>query len=99
LSHITGGGLLENLPRVIPASCNAVIDSNSWQWPPVFRWLQQQGNVDTREMYRTFNCGVGMVVCVAADAGERALACLRAQGLDAWTLGQVTSGDNRVELA
>jgi phosphoribosylformylglycinamidine cyclo-ligase len=98
LSHITGGGLLENLPRVLPAGHTARIDTNSWQWPEIFRWLQQQGNVDSREMYRTFNCGVGMVICVAAPDSDAALAQLIAAGHQAWQIGEIISGDNEVEL-
>ncbi len=98
LSHITGGGLLENIPRVLPADCNAQIDTGSWRWPDIFNWLQQGGNVETREMYRTFNCGVGMVVCVAADDLDRALASLRDAGHDAWEIGRISAGDNTVEL-
>ncbi|NCF17732.1 MAG: phosphoribosylformylglycinamidine cyclo-ligase [Haliea sp.] len=98
LSHITGGGLLENLPRVLPADCNACIDTRSWQWPEVFHWLQSGGNVDTREMYRTFNCGVGMVVCVSAGDAAGAITRLTTAGHRAWEIGQVTAGDNRVEL-
>ncbi len=89
LCHITGGGLLENLPRVIPAGASAVIDTGSWQWPPIFDWLQGAGNVDTREMYRTFNCGVGLVVCVAEADAEAALAGLQASGETAWRLGSI----------
>ncbi len=63
LSHITGGGFWENIPRVLPANTQAVIDEQSWQWPAVFSWLQQAGNVTRHEMYRTFNCGVGMIIC------------------------------------
>lgn len=98
LSHITGGGLLENLPRVLPAHCNARIDTASWQWPEVFAWLQQQGNVDTREMYRTFNCGVGMVICVADADREAAMAQLEAAGQRSWLIGRVTEGRGEVEL-
>jgi len=98
LSHITGGGLLENLPRVLPAGCRAVIDTDSWQWPPVFKWLQARGNVDTREMYRTFNCGVGMVLCVAEAERDAALARLSASGLQAWEIGRITEGETGVEL-
>lgn len=98
LSHITGGGLLENLPRVLPAGCRALINTGSWQWPEIFRWLQEQGNVDTREMYRTFNCGVGMVVCVAQEQRETALAQLTAAGHTAWQIGSVSAGDTGVEL-
>ena len=98
LSHITGGGLLENLPRVLPDDVDANIDTNSWQWPEVFHWLQQEGNVETREMYRTFNCGVGMVLCVAASDAEATFAHLIGEGLTAWQLGEMVSGANRVEL-
>ena len=98
LSHITGGGLLENLPRVLPADCNAQINTDSWQWPEVFSWLQSQGNVETNEMYRTFNCGVGMVICVAAENRDSALQILAAAGHNAWEIGRITAGDNEVEL-
>jgi phosphoribosylformylglycinamidine cyclo-ligase len=99
LSHITGGGLLENLPRVLPQHCNAAIDTNSWQWPEVFNWLQEQGNVDTREMYRTFNCGVGMVICLSAADKDNALKLLAESGHQAWEIGRITAGDNQVELS
>ena len=98
LSHITGGGLLENLPRVLPADCKAQIDTASWQWPEVFQWLQSQGNVDTLEMYRTFNCGVGMVVCVAPEDVPTALARLNDAGHSAWEIGRIAAGDHGVEL-
>jgi phosphoribosylformylglycinamidine cyclo-ligase len=98
LSHITGGGLLENLPRVLPADCKAQIDTASWQWPAVFQWLQSQGNVDTLEMYRTFNCGVGMVVCVAPEDVSTALAQLNGAGHSAWEIGRIAAGDHGVEL-
>ncbi len=98
LSHITGGGLLENLPRVLPAGCRALIDTGSWAWPPVFSWLQAQGNVDTREMYRTFNCGVGMVICVAQEQRDAALAQLAAAGHHSWQIGSIGEGDTGVEL-
>ena len=67
LAHITGGGLTENLPRVIPDNLNAQIDLNAWQFPAIFDWLQSNGNVSQADMLLTFNCGVGMVVCVAAE--------------------------------
>ena len=97
LSHITGGGLLENLPRVLPDNSCAEIDTSSWQWPEIFNWLQREGGVATREMYRTFNCGVGMVVCVAAEHVEQALQCLLAAGEEAWLLGEITlAGDDEL---
>ena len=80
LAHITGGGLLENIPRVLPRNTRAVIDTNSWEQPAIFDWLQQQGNVESREMYRTFNCGIGMCVVVPADKADEAEAILRENG-------------------
>jgi phosphoribosylformylglycinamidine cyclo-ligase len=97
LSHITGGGLLENLPRVLPDNACARIDTGSWQWPEVFLWLQEQGGVATNEMYRTFNCGVGMVVCVAAEHGEQALKILRDAGEEAWLLGEICLAEDNAE--
>ena len=84
ISHITGGGLLENIPRVLPENAKAVLDTTSWQQPTVFDWLQQKGNIDSAEMYRTFNCGVGMIVCVPANATETAIDTLHAAGEDAF---------------
>lgn len=98
LSHITGGGLLENLPRVLPTGCKAQIDTDSWEWPAVFNWLQEQGNVATREMYRTFNCGVGMVICVAAKDREAAIAVLADAGHQSWQIGCIAEGEGEVEL-
>ncbi|MEJ2456554.1 MAG: phosphoribosylformylglycinamidine cyclo-ligase, partial [Candidatus Thiodiazotropha sp.] len=89
LAHITGGGLPENLPRVLPDGCKAVIDSDSWQLPEVFQWLQQQGGVANSELLRTFNCGVGMVVCVAEAEAEQALKALNHAGETAWRLGRI----------
>jgi len=101
LCHITGGGLLENLPRVLPAGCAAVIDLNSYQRPAVFDWLQQQGGVIAKEMYRTFNCGIGMVICVSAAQQELALQTLRAQGEAPVVIGRIEAraeGDEQVQL-
>lgn len=94
LSHITGGGLLENLPRVMPANTLAEVDLNSWQQPKIFDWLQQEGNISTEEMHRTFNCGIGMVLVVSADKANTALELLAAQGEQAQIIGQIqTSTD------
>ena len=93
LSHITGGGLLENLPRVLPEGTAAVIDTQSWEIPPVFRWLQEKGNVEETEMYRTLNCGVGMVVCVPAGQQQAALQCLADAGEQAWVIGHIETSD------
>ncbi|WP_116473684.1 phosphoribosylformylglycinamidine cyclo-ligase [Zobellella maritima] len=101
LSHITGGGFWENIPRVLPASAKAVIDGNSWQWPEVFNWLQQAGQVETVEMYRTFNCGVGMVIALPADQAEAAVQSLRDAGENAWLIGRIDNaadGEAQVEI-
>ena len=89
LSHITGGGLLENIPRVLPADSVAVIDTNSWQQPAVFKWLQTNGNVTDTEMYRTFNCGVGMVIVVAEEDQAKTLASLSNAGERPWVIGHI----------
>jgi len=89
LAHITGGGLLENLPRVLPENTCAVIDRGSWKMPAVFEWLQQQGNVEAMEMYRTFNCGIGMVVVAGKDASASILQTLQDNGTEAWELGHI----------
>jgi len=89
ISHITGGGLLENIPRVLPAGVKAVIDANSWQRPAVFDWLQQQGNVEDTEMYRTFNNGIGMVVVVAEHDADKAIELLNDAGESACLIGHI----------
>jgi phosphoribosylformylglycinamidine cyclo-ligase len=97
LSHITGGGLLENLPRVLPAGARARIETSSWQWPEIFSWLQSAGNVARDEMYRTFNCGVGMVICVAEADADRAIDVLTSAGETAWRIGRIEHADDSEE--
>jgi phosphoribosylformylglycinamidine cyclo-ligase len=87
LAHITGGGLVGNLPRVLPEGVCALIDSRAWQRPAIFDWLQEQGNVDDAEMYRTFNCGIGMVLVVSAGDANAAVELLRQQGETALIIG------------
>ncbi|SPP31276.1 Phosphoribosylformylglycinamidine cyclo-ligase [Arsenophonus endosymbiont of Aleurodicus floccissimus] len=89
IAHITGGGFWENIPRVLPANTQAHIDSASWQWPAIFSWLQQTGNVSTHEMYRTFNCGVGMLIVLPADEVSDALQLLNQLGEKAWQIGKI----------
>jgi len=101
LSHITGGGLLENIPRVLPNNTKAVIDTKSWDFPEVFKWLQSSGNVDNVEMYRTFNCGVGMVISVPDDQADTAIDMLTKAGESAWKIGHIAtakSDEDQVEL-
>ncbi|MFW9606601.1 MAG: phosphoribosylformylglycinamidine cyclo-ligase [Pseudomonas sp.] len=101
LAHITGGGLTENIPRVLPEGTQAIIDVASWNRPAVFDWLQQNGNVDEHEMHRVLNCGVGMVICVAQDQVETVLANLQASGEQPWVIGQIAAsaeGAERVVL-
>ncbi|WP_298722878.1 phosphoribosylformylglycinamidine cyclo-ligase [uncultured Oceanisphaera sp.] len=101
LSHITGGGFWENIPRVLPKGAKAVIDGSSWQWPQVFGWLQQAGGVETHEMYRTFNCGVGMVIALPADQADAAVKFMQDAGEQAWVIGQIDNaadGEEQVEI-
>lgn len=91
IAHLTGGGFWENIPRVLPEGMQATVDSASWQWPEVFTWLQQAGNVSQHEMYRTFNCGVGMVIVLPPDAVEQALGLLNQLGEKAWRLGTINA--------
>lgn len=101
LSHITGGGFWENIPRVLPKGAKAVIDGNSWEWPVIFDWLKDNGNVSMKEMYRTFNCGVGMVIAVPQEHAERAVEVLTDAGETAWTIGHIANAndaDEQVEI-
>ena len=91
IAHLTGGGFWENIPRVLPDNTKAVIDEKSWEWQPVFKWLQEKGNIDSYEMYRTFNCGVGMVIALPQADVEKALNLLRQAGENAWLIGQIES--------
>jgi len=98
MAHITGGGLLENIPRVLPENTNAVIDTQSWELPAVFKWLQENGNVDSTEMYRTFNCGIGMAVVVDAADADKAIAELNAAGEHAVVIGEISTADGAPEV-
>ncbi len=89
MAHITGGGLVDNVPRVLPENTQAVLHRDSWQMPELFRWLQMKGGVADAEMVRVFNCGIGMVVIVSADQADLAIKSLQAEGLKAWTVGEV----------
>lgn len=94
IAHLTGGGFWENIPRVLPDNTQAVIDESSWQWPAVFNWMQDAGNVSRHEMYRTFNCGVGMVIALAADQADKAIALMNEKGETAWKIGYIKATDS-----
>ena len=98
MSHITGGGLTENLPRVMPENTRAQISVNSWELPEVFKWLQQQGNIEDQEMYRTFNCGIGMVLVVNAEDANTAIEVLNNAGESAFRLGEITSSNGAPDV-
>ena len=89
MAHITGGGITENVPRVLPENTVAQIDAQAWELPKLFQWLQKAGNVEAQEMYRTFNCGIGMVVIVAAEDADKAQAFLAEQGETVYRLGAI----------
>ena len=89
LAHITGGGFWENIPRVLPEGTCAACNASSWQWPEIFNFLMEKGGVSRHEMYRTFNCGVGMIAVVAKEDTERTIASLKASGENAWHLGEI----------
>ena len=95
LAHITGGGITGNIPRILPAGTKAVVNKASWPRPPVFQWLQRTGNVAEDEMFRVFNCGIGMALIVAAGDARRAAEALRAEGETVYEIGAIepTSGD------
>ena len=93
IAHITGGGLIENIPRVIPRHLSARIDLQSWRMPVIFRWLQETGNVDRHEMLKTFNCGAGLVLCVEKSRLDMALSGLADAGERPWVIGEITRRD------
>ena len=90
IAHITGGGLIENIPRILPDDVQININTRSWEWPELFKWLQSAGNVDTTEMYTTFNCGIGLVLAVDQADCRRAIDILKQQGEQVWELGNIS---------
>ncbi len=100
MAHVTGGGLLENVIRVVPAPLAITLDSGAWKLPPLFDWLQREGIVARDEMWRTFNCGIGYTLIVARDQAGSTLDALETLGLRAWTIGEVFAGngDERVHI-
>jgi phosphoribosylformylglycinamidine cyclo-ligase len=93
LAHITGGGLIDNLPRILPSNCDALIETESWRVPPIFQILQKKGSVDAEEMYQVFNMGIGMVAIVAERNARRVISILRAK-----RIGRIERGTGKVRL-
>lgn len=93
LAHITGGGITENLPRVLPNQLSAQIDLQAWILPDIFKWLQDQGRVSQADMLTTFNCGIGMIVCVAPEDAAKTVAALNASGESAFSIGQIITSE------
>ncbi|MEP6884997.1 MAG: phosphoribosylformylglycinamidine cyclo-ligase [Gammaproteobacteria bacterium] len=98
LSHITGGGLVENIPRVLPDGLEVILKRDAWRREPVFEWLQREGQVADAEMYRVFNCGIGMTVHLRASDADRAIAILRDMGQEALVIGEVRAGTHGVVI-
>jgi len=94
IAHLTGGGFWENIPRVLPDNTQAVLDESSWEWPAVFGWMQQAGNVSRFEMYRTFNCGVGMVIALSPADADKAVQLMTDAGEKAWKIGVIKASDS-----
>jgi len=92
LAHITGGGIMENILRIVPSSCGLVIKKNSWDVPPIFPFIQSAGKIETLEMMRTFNNGIGLVAVVPEDVASDAVAFLSGMGEKAWIIGEVVAG-------
>jgi len=93
LSHITGGGFLENIPRVLPAGTGCYVDARAWELPPVFKWLMKEGGVQPLEMARTFNNGIGMILIVSPDNMDEVVQIIQASRERAYKVGEVVAGE------
>jgi phosphoribosylformylglycinamidine cyclo-ligase len=98
MAHITGGGIIENLPRVLPQGLGVSIQRDSWDLPAVFQWLQTGGNITDHEMMRTFNCGVGMIIVLPAHEATKALSVLADHGVTGWELGTIHDRDSGLQI-
>ena len=98
ISHITGGGFYENIPRSVPDGFCAKINKAAVKIPPIFKLLQEKGSIPERDMFNTFNMGVGMILIVSADTADKALQTLKAEGEDAWVIGEITAGEDKICL-
>ena len=100
LAHITGGGLIENLPRVIPKDLSVIINTDTWTLPPIFAWLGEQGKINSDEMFKTFNCGIGLVLCVERNNADKTINYLNDNGETAWVIGSIikNNGGTKVQI-
>lgn len=98
LAHITGGGIPGNLNRVLPDNCHAVVDESTWQWPALFTWMMETANIERDEMYRTFNCGVGMILVVDQADAERSIDLLTQAGESAFVIGEIKDGESEQQV-
>ena len=100
LAHITGGGLIENLPRVIPKDLSVIINTDTWTLPPIFAWLAEQGKINSDEMFKTFNCGIGLVLCVERNNADKTINYLNDNGETAWVIGSIikNNGGAKVQI-
>ena len=100
ISHITGGGLIDNIPRAIPDDLSVVINKDTWNMPKIFNWLGEQGKIDPHEMYKTFNCGVGLVLCVGENNADEIISYLNNNGETSWLIVEVVKNEKqpRVQL-
>jgi phosphoribosylformylglycinamidine cyclo-ligase len=97
-AHITGGGFVDNIPRVLPKTCDAVIRKGSWDMLPIFKLIEARGGVADDELYQVFNMGIGMVAVVSADKADAILKFIRAQKYDAWLIGEIAKGSGETKV-
>ncbi|HXF81244.1 MAG TPA: AIR synthase-related protein, partial [bacterium] len=98
-AHVTGGGIAANLARILPEGCRAVVDARAWPQPPLFAALAAAGGVDRAEMLATFNMGLGAIAVVPRERGRLSVDICRANGVEAWVIGEITGGERGVEIA
>ena len=100
LAHITGGGLIENLPRVIPKDLSVIINTDTWNLPPIFAWLSEQGKINSDEMFKAFNCGIGLVLCVEHNNVDKTINYLNDNGETAWVIGSIikNNGGSKIQI-
>ena len=98
LAHITGGGFVDNIPRVLPKVCDVIVRKGTWDVPPIFELIRANGGVPEDELYQVFNMGIGMVLIVAADKADEVARCIRGQKQKAWLIGQVVKGRGVVRV-